>query len=309
MMPSEVRVLIADSVNSPSESTRSTFYLFAFAALWAGTLLSLRQWQHFETSEALIAFVVLAVILPALAMLATRGITPLDNVVRRPGVETSALMLYLAVIAWVLVYGFGYFVRIGAEPWHSISILAAKLLVFVLIPGAMIWLLGGYSLSDQALIAVRGRALRPAFWMSLAALVMQLLLGKGLQTIRASHLPLWVIVVASPLSFVWLTIEVGLVEEFFFRVLLQERLAAVLRSPWAGLAVAAVLFGLAHAPGILLAFRVHSGRTRPTSNSYGGGGIFDRHDLASRSVSWCFMDSDQESCRIDDCACRYRFPA
>jgi hypothetical protein len=309
MMPSEVRVLIVDRVKPARKSTRSTFYLFAFAALWAGTLLSLGRWQHFETSEAVIAFVVLAVILPALAMLATRGITPLDNVVRRPRVETSALMLYLAVIAWVLVYGFGYFVDIGAEPWHSILILAAKLLIFVLIPGSMIWLLGGYSFSDQTLIAVRGRALRPAFWMSLAALIMQLLLGEGLQTIRAAHLPLWVIFVASPLSFVWFTIEVGLAEEFFFRVLLagaaRGRAAIAVGRP--GCRRGSLRVGTC--TGVLLAFRVHSGRTRPTSISYDGCGIFDRHDLASRSVSWCFMDSDQESCRIDDCSCPYRFPA
>ena len=41
-------------------------------------------------------------------------------------------------------------------------------------------------------------------------------------------------------------------EEFFFRVLLQERLAVVLRSPWGGLVVAALLFGLMHAPGFYL---------------------------------------------------------
>ncbi len=63
---------------------------------------------------------------------------------------------------------------------------------------------------------------------------------------------MWVLAVATPLSFAWLILEVGVVEEFFFRVLLQERLATVLRSPWGGLVVAAVLFGLAHAPGLYL---------------------------------------------------------
>ena len=35
-------------------------------------------------------------------------------------------------------------------------------------------------------------------------------------------------------------------------MLLQERLAAALRSPWGGLVVAAVLFALVHAPGFYL---------------------------------------------------------
>jgi membrane protease YdiL (CAAX protease family) len=88
--------------------------------------------------------------------------------------------------------------------------------------------------------------------MSLAAILMQSFLGRGLRDIRGAHLPMWVLVVAAPLSFVWLAIEVGVVEEFFFRVLLQERLAVALRSPWGGLVVAAVLFGLVHAPGFFL---------------------------------------------------------
>jgi len=99
---------------------------------------------------------------------------------------------------------------------------------------------------------LKWRDLRPALWMSLAALLMQSFLGQGLHDIREAHLPVWVLAVATPLSFAWLIIEVGVVEEFFFRVLLQERLAAVLRSPWGGLVVAAVLFGLAHAPGYYL---------------------------------------------------------
>jgi uncharacterized protein len=243
---------VVDGVNDSIPSNRSAVYLCAYTALWAVALLSLRRWQHFEAGEALIAFVVLAVILPALGMLSTRSTVPLRHAVRRPGVETAALMLYLVGITWVLVYGFGYFVRVAVEPRHSILVLAVKLLIFVFIPRAMVWVLGGYKFGDQTLIALGWSTIRPALWMSIAVLVMQLFLGNGLHSIKEAHLPAWVIAVATPLSFVWLMLEVGLVEEFFFRVLLQERLATVLRSPWAGLVVAAVLFGLAHAPGFYL---------------------------------------------------------
>ena len=65
--------------------------------------------------------------------------------------------------------------------------------------------------------------------MSLAALLMQSFLGRGLHDIREAHLPVRVLAVAAPLSSGWLMIEAGVVEEFFFRVLLRERLALVLR--------------------------------------------------------------------------------
>jgi membrane protease YdiL (CAAX protease family) len=85
--------------------------------------------------------------------------------------------------------------------------------------------------------------------MSLAAILMQSVLGRGLHDIREAQLPWGVLTVAIPLSFLWLMVEVGIVEEFFFRVLLQERLSLVLRSPWGGLVASAILFGLVHAPG------------------------------------------------------------
>ena len=58
--------------------------------------------------------------------------------------------------------------------------------------------------------------------------------------------------VGLPLAFAWLVFEVGLVEEFFFRAVVQERLSAFFKSDVAGLCVMAVIFGLVHAPGMVL---------------------------------------------------------
>lgn len=227
-------------------------YVGAYFALWALVLMLLRSFEGFEASEALAALVILGVIFPALAMLATRRVSALPYVVRQPGIETAVLLLYLVAIAWVLVSGFGRIARIGTEPLHSVVLLGVKLTVFVALPTAILLALGHYRIAELMPISLRWRELRPALWMSLAALLMQAFLGRGLHDIREAHLPVWVLAVAAPLSFTWLMIEVGVVEEFFFRVLLQERLGVVLRSPWGGLVVAAVLFGLVHAPGFYL---------------------------------------------------------
>jgi hypothetical protein len=55
-----------------------------------------------------------------------------------------------------------------------------------------------------------------------------------------------------PLVFLWLVLEVSVVEEFFFRVLLQSRLSAALRSELGGIVLMSLIFGLVHAPGLYL---------------------------------------------------------
>jgi membrane protease YdiL (CAAX protease family) len=49
-----------------------------------------------------------------------------------------------------------------------------------------------------------------------------------------------------------MSIEAGLVEEFFFRWYLQSRLAALTGSQVSAVFLCALVFGLAHAPGIWL---------------------------------------------------------
>jgi membrane protease YdiL (CAAX protease family) len=247
-----LRCAYMETVENFASSVRPRTYVGAYFALWTVVLMLLRTFEGFEVSEALAALVILGVIFPALAILATRRLSALPDVVRHPGIETVALVMYLVVIAWVLVSGFDRVARIRTEPLHSVVLLSVKLMAFVAFPAAITLALGHYRIAELVPISLRWREFRPALLMSLAALLMQSLLGRGLHDIREAHLPVWVLAVATPLSFAWLMIEVGVVEEFFFRVVLQERLAAMLRSPWGGLVVAAVLFGLVHAPGFYL---------------------------------------------------------
>jgi len=225
-------------------------YVSAYFVLWAIFFLLLRRLYGFEASEAFPALVILGLVLPGISLLATRGVASLPYHVLRPARESAILVMYLAVVTIVLVWGFPGVARITTEPLHSMAVLGLKLAIFV-VPGAM-FLASGYKIGELAPVSLRWPALRPALWMSLAVLLMQSFLGRGLHDIRSAHFPVWVIALAAPLSFAWLLIEVGVVEEFFFRVLLQERLATVLRSSWGGLVLAALLFGLVHAPGFYL---------------------------------------------------------
>ena len=232
-------------------SARAGAYVGAYFGLWSGVFLLLRRREGFDAGEALAALVVLGLIFPALSLLTTRGVEPLPNRVLRPGREAAILLGYLAVFAVVLVKGFPGVARITSEPLHSMALLGVKL-ALVAIPGALVWASGRYRIGELAPTSVSVAKLWPALWMSLAVLVMQAVLGRGLRDIRAAHLSGWLVAVAVPLSFAWLLVEVGIVEEFFFRALLQERLAAALRSDWGGLVTAALLFGLVHAPGLYL---------------------------------------------------------
>jgi membrane protease YdiL (CAAX protease family) len=76
--------------------------------------------------------------------------------------------------------------------------------------------------------------------------------GSGAKPIREGLFTTTQIFKAIPLLAIWLFIEVGLVEEFFFRGLLQNRLGVILRSKAGAICISALIFGLVHAPGMYL---------------------------------------------------------
>ncbi len=88
--------------------------------------------------------------------------------------------------------------------------------------------------------------------MSLVLVIFQSVAGQGLRDITNARVPGDKLLFGMPLVFLWLVLEVGIVEEFFFRVLLQSRLSAALRSELGGIVLMSVIFGLVHAPGLYL---------------------------------------------------------
>jgi membrane protease YdiL (CAAX protease family) len=80
----------------------------------------------------------------------------------------------------------------------------------------------------------------------------QYFVGSGAAPIKEGAFTPRQLAIGLPVVFLWLVIEVGLVEEFFFRGIVQARLAVFLRNEWAALFLASLVFALAHVPGLIL---------------------------------------------------------
>ena len=141
---------------------------------------------------------------------------------------------------------------VPADPENAIVILVAKLLVFVILPAAIMRAQFGYGLGHLVPLSARTHHLLVLLGMSVLLLAFQAVLGGGLRDIASAHLPASTLCYGLPLTLLWLALEAGVVEEFFFRVLLQTRLSAVLTSELGGIVLASLIFGLAHAPGLYL---------------------------------------------------------
>ncbi len=234
------------------EAVRNRFligYIFAYAAaLWY-----MGRQPGFEAGEIIATLVIAGVLLSSLALLFTRKAETLPIAVRAPGRELAAVLVYMVPLAVFLVWGMDALrSSVTSEPGQSLTIAAAKLLAFVVLPAALLMRGWGYRMGELTPVGLGWKQMRPALWMSGATLLMQAVLGRGLHDLRQAQLPAWLAAAAAPLCLLWLALEVGLVEEFFFRALLQTRLARLTGSELSGVIAASAVFGLVHVPGLYL---------------------------------------------------------
>jgi membrane protease YdiL (CAAX protease family) len=226
----------------------------AYAACYAAALLALSTQPDFSLGEPLFALAVLGVIFPLMALALTR------NATARPGLQAVSRSEGLAVLAYVGVFavavlGFGFSAinqAWPAEPTQSVVKLLAKLVTMVALPVALLAAFG-HRWRDTLAPAWRwskhGRAL---LVLGAALLAFQAAFGRGLKTLNELQPTIATLAWAIPACLVWQTLEAGLCEEVLFRVVLQSRLATLLKSETASVCVASLLFGLAHAPGLYL---------------------------------------------------------
>ena len=236
--------------------------LFGIAA-YAGSLALLWRNKTFGHEDAIAELVLFGFAFPLLAWLGTLRARPLAIFVRRSAGEMLLLGLCLALVAAYLIWGTALSEALMPAGWIAaprgkfLITLARKLIVFVLVPFALFRFLFGYRWRDfglqwEGLRALRGNHLAVVVVLSATLLLFQYFLGLGAAPIRRGELSASQLAIGIPLAFAWLFIEVGLVEEFFFRGLVQTRCAAWFNSEVSGVALMALLFGLAHAPGFIL---------------------------------------------------------
>jgi membrane protease YdiL (CAAX protease family) len=144
----------------------------------------------------------------------------------------------------------------NSEQIKFVITLAKKLFVFVALPFAIFRFCFGYRLRDfgiqrEGLRALFGGHLPVVLAVGAAFLAFQYFVSGGGGAFRREHFSAFQLIVGLPLCFMWLLLEVGLVEEFFFRALVQSQLATAFKSEVSGIVLMSLVFGLAHAPGFI----------------------------------------------------------
>jgi uncharacterized protein len=227
--------------------------LAAYLLLYGGALFAMHLASGFDLTEPLFALAILAGGFSGMAWLLTIGVTPLLYVVSDEEKDLTTIALYGLFVVLFVTWGFDLIHKAASPgPIDAIAILAAKLAVFVAIPAALMKARFGYSFAGLAPASGAARHIFAAAGISALLLVFQGVLGRGLRDLAAAHLSSTMIGLGVPLTLVWVSLEAGVVEEFFFRALLQTRISAVMKSEVAAVVLTSLAFGLMHAPGLYL---------------------------------------------------------
>lgn len=200
--------------------------------------------------------VILGIGLPLVAWVACLGM-PLPQPQRAWEAGEGRLLLFL--LAWITLFLAGkgmmldFIVPSGADPRLRDTLnTVLKIAAFVAVPGVLIgWRGWGWRQAGSATASTQ-RILLAFLLVAAAALAVQYLMGSQFQKLLSGNYGARHLRVGAVLCFAWMSIEAGLVEEFFFRWYLQSRLAAWTGSQLAAVLLGAIVFGLAHAPGMIL---------------------------------------------------------
>jgi membrane protease YdiL (CAAX protease family) len=237
----------------PRINARAVRFVALYLVLWA-TAASYLAVKGADWILPAVLLGVFGAILPALGIALTRNAAPPPVPVRRPRVELTAVLGFLVIYA-IAFLGWGMSATRAAVPAgreQELLVLAVKLVVHVGAPALLLAALG----AELAPLFRSGLG-RPGFWpplLVLGAIILALLcvVSPALREIQALHASVATLAWAAPAAFIWLAIEAGFCEEFLFRAVLQTRLAAVLKTETGAVVIGALLFALAHAPGLYL---------------------------------------------------------
>ena len=229
-------------------------YLAGLSVLW--------HRPAFSIVDSLMELFIFGFVFSLLAWWSTIRAKPLTETPHPTTGEMVALGLYVACLSAYLAVGPQAIDAVLPRFWiasdriHFFVTLARKLMVFVFLPFLLFGLLCGRGLRDfgagkSALRELFHSHLPVVLVLSCSLLLFQYFMGGGAAPLREGKFTANQLTLGLPLCFLWLMIEAGLVEEFFFRALLQSRLSAWLHSEAGGIVLMALIFGLAHAPGFI----------------------------------------------------------
>jgi len=237
-------------------------YILVYLVIYFTSLSILYFLFHQPLMDLLPVFLCVGVAFSTIAWLLVKNCNPLVP-------ERAAFKNEWLIIAGLVLY-FLFYVTFGTSfinkllsssvmevKWKSeIVVLIKKLIVFVVIP-FLVYKSFGFSLKDFGLrISIKEAFSRKSILiftvLSMAVLLFQYFLSGGAKPIREGQFTIKQLMTGLPLLFLWLVIEAGLAEEFFFRAILQSRIAVLLKSQVAGIIISGLIFGLAHAPGLFL---------------------------------------------------------
>ena len=238
-------------------------YVLGYSALYIVVLLLMRYVGDIMISDVIAVLVIIGFLFSFLAHLTTRSAVKITEAKVKQKNEITLIILLVLYITTVLSFGIDQLQSIISH-WFAenkaskeLITISYKLVFFVLIPFLIYRYYNGFNLRDFGLqiklkeIFTKKNAI-VLLIMGLVILLFQYFLGNGAAPIREGIITQEQLLIGLPLFFIWLLIEVGLVEEFFFRSLLQSRIAVITRSEIGGIVVSGLLFGLAHAPGFYL---------------------------------------------------------
>jgi uncharacterized protein len=234
--------------------------LLLLAAAWLASFAWLAAGGH-PVAEPLALLLIFGLAFPGLALVATRGLPAPAADAARAGEGKLLAALLLLVTLFLAGKGPLLALLLPADPdprLEAVVNLLLKLTVLVALPLAAYARLARLRPSALGLgwppgpAATRGRSWLALLLVGGGLVAVQLLIGRGARPLLDGSLAGRQWVLGLVLAFLWMSLEAGFVEETFFRVLLQSRLAALAGSPAAGLFLSALLFGLAHAPGLWL---------------------------------------------------------
>jgi len=245
-----------------SQTPSRNFILIAGLLLYCGAFAVLLGNKNFEVAGALVVLIVFGIVLPLIVWITTRRAIPLSISIHSRASELIVLIAYVVAVSLYLIGGPQWIDQHVPRGWTEsqqikfVITLAKKLFVFVAIPFAIFRFCFGYRVRDfgvqrEGLRALRGNHLLVVLAVGGAFLAFQYFVSGGGAAFRRGHFTTFQLLLGLPLCFMWLLLEVGLVEEFFFRALVQSQLAAAFKSEVSGIVLMSLIFGLAHAPGFI----------------------------------------------------------